>query len=122
MNTDRFKFRVWEAQEGYLEGPLINGRTGKICGNGDYTIEPCTGWKDKHGTLIYEGDILLAGDFGVGIITLRWIVVWNPWCGCFSLKREDGLEDDFPIFATIFQQYSEVVGNIHHGATDCKVQ
>ena len=116
MSDDRFKIRVWSKSEGaYLDGVLINSRTGKVCGTDTYIREVCTGWIDRKGNLIYEGDILLAGDLGLGLAYLRWIVTWNPWTGSFVLKREDGLDDDFPVFATIFKEYSEVVGNIHHG-------
>lgn len=123
MSDDRFRTRVWSKSEGsYLDGVLINSQTGKVCGSDKYIREACTGWIDRKGNLIYEGDILLAGDLGHGITFLRWIVTWNPWTGSFVLKREDGLDDDFPVFATIFQEYSEVVGNIHEAAADCEVQ
>ena len=54
MNTDRFKFRVWDndAEEYIDDGALLDGRTGKISGNGNYTIKQCTGVRDKNGKLI----------------------------------------------------------------------
>ena len=112
--TDRFKFRVWcDLEHGYIDGPLVNGRTGKVCGNGDYIIEPCTGWRDKNNTLIYEGDIILVIDLGIGLFAVRWVVVWSPFMGCFTFKRADGVDDDLQICGTQFPKYSEVVGNIH---------
>ena len=115
MNTaDRFKFRVWcDFEHGYIEGPLVNGKTGKVCGTGDYIIEPCTGWLDKNNTLIYEGDIVLVSDLGVGLSPLQWVVVWSPFNGCFTLKRADGVNDDLPMCETLFAKYSKIVGNIH---------
>lgn len=61
MRDERFKFRVWDNNFGeYIdEGALLNGSTGKIVGTGNYTIEQCTGIRDKYGRLIYEGDIVV---------------------------------------------------------------
>ena len=78
MNTDRFKFRVWDKQdECYQED---NADVCKLCPDGkldilfsvddgyagrldtltpdEYIIEQCTGQKDQSGKLVYEGDIV----------------------------------------------------------------
>lgn len=67
MNTDRFKFRVWDV----LKQKYCNDEIA-ICQDGTayigdcmlereyWIIEQCTGMKDKKGKLIYEGDVVVV--------------------------------------------------------------
>ena len=114
-NNDRLKFRVWDndVKEYIEDGALLDGRTGFISGNGNYTIEQCTGLRDVTGKLIYEGDIIKYNFPG----TLPEIVAWNPKsCRFISHLARDtcmvfatnlGRDGDLPNFAV------RVIGNIH---------
>ena len=57
------EYRVWcEEEQQYVEGPLVNGNTGKVVGTGTYEIELFTRKLDKTGRKIYENDILFTED------------------------------------------------------------
>ena len=111
MNTDRFKFRVWDndAEEYIDDGALLDGRTGKISGNGNYTIEQCTGVRDKNGKLIYEGDVVNA-KWGPNVIQAK---IEHKSSGAFVLH--DGKR---PIITVDDPHDIEIIGNIHENGGD----
>lgn len=138
MNNDKLKFRAWcEKLKSYapLEGkisfpgnivlePVVISADGRVfscnpyggveqCELDDMTeyfiIEHCTGLKDKHGKLIYEGDVFEAdvlnsydGDNLLGK-RIRGQVAHYTDGACFT----------FAAYAPFNLGQIEIVGNIH---------
>ena len=107
---DRFKFRAWDKEQGkYVDDDDLCFDTGGTWDsvydllkfeNRFYTIEQCTGLKDKNGKLIYEGDIVDDGEQYTKIIFEK---------SCFCYDSGNGYYDDLAFYHT----HCEIVGNIH---------
>ena len=116
MNDDRFKFRVWDNNEKrYWQCFVIEAESGEIFTTNrpdgamleledGYTIEQCTGLRDRNGKLIYEGDILENTPAGW---TFR--VMWNG-AAWFAESDEPPLLERLNIIPL---GICKVVGNIH---------
>lgn len=116
MNNDRFKFRVWDnlrksydnletmylEQHGGLCYPLPNAGMTAPDEDCEYTIEQCTGLRDRNGKLIYEGDVL-GNDDPLEITVVRENVYWGYYT--------DGGFHALPYWVDKL----EIVGNIHGG-------
>lgn len=134
--NDRFKFRVWDKQDGcyaysnnsdvdmlYIEtdGELTYGVYNNDYEDMNYIpeseviIEQCTGLKDKNGKLIYEGDIVIKSDVSaIGynrtrVCKAHWHNDWLSW----AITTQYG--DTYELSEFEPQQY-EIIGNIHENA------
>ena len=117
MKNDRLRFRAWDPQDqryyddflvssdgdGAMYSPLEEGED-----EGRLIIEQCTGLKDKHENLIYEGDLVNLDGYGV------CEVIWSEDTAEFMFKN---LSEDLREHVDTMLLYDwEVIGNIHENS------
>lgn len=127
MNTDRFKFRIWDNKtKQYLNtADLYLDSNGELCVQrlfcgrnemfhdvdyGDcHIVEQCTGLKDANGKLIYEGDVLLSSDGSNYSVEYDVHYARHLRRGLFH----NGNRFLSELNSTIAEKFLRVVGNIH---------
>jgi len=135
--TDRFKFRVWDKQDGcyaysnnsdvYVLCIETDGElTYSVCNN-DYEgmnyipeseviVEQCTGLKDKNGKLIYENDLIKCPN-GIYRIAVDDFGLWTAIYENNPLKDVVEWSDIVKNYAFSSENVElEVLGNIHENA------
>lgn len=123
--NDRFKFRVWNIETGYLDDCDFNiNQMGELIGvqpfNSPYIVEQCTGLKDENGTLIYEGDIVecFYDHFDGNFTEIKVIGVVKWGVGEWSVQNEKKEDWYFLSYANYDEKHLQsdsvkVIGNIH---------
>jgi uncharacterized phage protein (TIGR01671 family) len=126
MDNSRFRFRVWEQFEdgtgrmipweglygierqcdGNISAHVAEGDQYYLfCQDADVHLMQCTGLKDKNGTLIYEGDVMLVND---PEDTSRFTVVYSGSSFCKKIGN---------MICSPLSQFDldwfTVIGNIH---------
>lgn len=136
----RFKFRIWDKAVGKMsyDVALHSDRViAKLCdGYVPYTedrlkdieIMQCTGLKDKHGKLIYEGDRIAPFDEDDDKVSIEWdeerarfclrvdYVDSDYWNGLYYEEKRGS--DIYEIDDFYLDGY-EVIGNIYEGVEVC---
>lgn len=118
----RFKFRAWNVcKNKYFTDDEICIDTGGVSnsaydlikrGHPFYSVEQCTGLKDKHGKLVYEGDILSISPDPQPRDCYK--VFWQDNECQFQALAYDGSNTYVRVLNELLEKDDmEIIGNIH---------
>ena len=127
--SDRFKFRVWDNENecwmpdedyvittggGVCYSPADESRPGIMLPPERVIVRQCTGLKDRHGELIFEGDWLALQDPNGDVQPETVLVEWEDNAGAYPVEIEHDCFDTTAIgWAQQMEFVFTVIGNIH---------
>ena len=122
------KFRAWDGKKYYQPEEMIQcGDEGVTTGyfdlsgypkTSDHILEQYTGFKDKNGVEIYEGDLLTSETVYLKEdedLQQPCEVFWNTGLACFSIRQSHFHSTMSTYLYGWKSSVFEVIGNIHVG-------
>ena len=115
---DRFKFRAWDTKRNImLHDVSVNNRMAVEDGYQFYNqptngrllvLMQCTGLKDRHGKLVFEGDVIQLGHYIFGLYSSRVDFI----AGCFQQYpiNQSGINSGILNYV---HHTCEIIGNIY---------
>ena len=116
---DRFKFRAWNLEKGIMHydvedtydgisnNAIQHSNFSAVLEDNEYIVMQCTGFKDRNGKLIYEGDVVGFGSENEDIGIIEWD---NDECRFIVDEKFNNSISDF---SNWYGNELEIIGNIY---------
>ena len=110
---DRFKFRVYSSRlKRYIEQSPCIGLTGMVMDihtlEKNHVIEQCIGLIDKHGNLIFEGDIVRFDNDNQ-----EYVITWHCGLAQFDAMSFSDISIKQRQLSRCEHNFIEIIGNVH---------